>query len=115
MIVAFLALCLLLLAASVHLLRTRSATWPVGLSVMLTGLASTLVGGAVLAAVTVGRGTWNSWAAGTPHRETFTLSLILFVLPALLVVASLCLIVGGLNARRRRRTNGSDKARGHQE
>jgi hypothetical protein len=107
MVFAILVLSLVLLALSVHLIRTPSSTRLAGVSALLTGLVVALIGCAVLVVVTVGRGPWNSWVAGTPHRETVTLSVILLGLPAALVSAGLCLVVGGLNSRRRRRTGGT--------
>ena len=96
---------LVVLAASVHGLRTAGAgpRWPFL-------VASTLSGGAVLAlvlaravALVVGRDTWNNWVSGTPTSETVTLWLVLIAGPVLLATCCALLIIGAVVRTRQRR------------
>jgi hypothetical protein len=100
MIIPFVVLCLVVLAVSVLTLRRRSRRLFLAFAV-LAGALTSLGVAAALARLFAGRGTWNSWVAGTPHRETVTLSVLLFGLPLLLGLAVVSVVVSTWTRRRR--------------
>ena len=104
MVIAVVVLGVVLLVVSVRGLRRPrpGKRWPVVTAAILAGLPVALGVGGALLALTVGRTTWNAWTAGTPHRESVTLSLLVLGFPLLLVLAGLFLVVGSLSDRRRR-------------
>ena len=76
--------------------------WPFAISAALSGLLAILSVGGVLVALAVGRRRWNDWTAGTVHRETVTLSLVLQGFPLVLALALLFFLGGSLSQRRHR-------------
>ena len=106
MVIAVVVLGVVLFVVSVRRLRSRSrgrSRWPLVASAIATSTLVVLSGFGALVALTVGRTTWNTWTAGTVHRERITLGLLVVGLPLLLVLAVLFLVVGSLRDRRRGR------------
>ena len=100
----FVVMGLAVAALSVYRLR-RSSTgsrWPYLASAGLAGLTVVLSAGGVLVALAVGRTTWNGWTAGTPQRESMTLSVLFMGFPLLLALGVLLLLIGSLSQRRHR-------------
>ncbi len=90
MMILFGLLVLILFWMSVRRLRgSREGGWPFAVSAALTGLLALLSVGGVPVALALGRRTWNDWTAGTVHRESVTLSLLLQGFPLLLALALL--------------------------
>jgi cell division protein FtsX len=115
MVIAVVVLGVVLLVVSVRRLRrpgTVRRRWPFVTSAVLTGLVVGLIGGGALVALTVGRTTWNAWTAGSPQRESITLSLVMLGLPLLFALAGLFLLLGNLRhgRRNRRETNGAHQS-----
>ena len=82
--------------------RNREGWWPFATSATLTAFLFLLGAGGVLVALTVGRPTWNDWTAGTPHRESVTVGLLLVGFPLILALALIFFLVGSLRQRRHR-------------
>ena len=114
MVIAVVVLGVVVLVVSVRGLRRPSPGkgWPEVTAGVLAGLVVALGVGGALVALAVGRTTWNAWTAGTPSRESVTLSVLVVGFPLLLALAALSLVVGRLGARRRRRLETRSAHRG---
>ncbi len=103
MMIYFALVVLALFGMSVRRLRrSRESEWLFATSATLTAFLFLLGAGGVLVALTVGRATWNEWTAGTPHRESVTLGLLLAGFPLTLTLAVVFVLVGSLRQRRHR-------------
>lgn len=104
MMILYGLLVLVLLVMSVRRLRGSGEghRWPFAISAALTGFLAVFGVGGVLVALAVGRTSWNEWTAGTAHRESVTLSLLLEAFPLLLALALLFHLGGTLSLRRHR-------------
>lgn len=105
MVIAVVVLGGVLLVVSARRLRNPrpGQRWPLVAAAALAGLVVALSVGGALAASTVGRTTWNAWVAGSPHRESLTLGLVIVGVPLLLALAVLFLVIDSLADGRRRR------------
>jgi hypothetical protein len=98
------ALLLIVLAASVHGLRTRGAgpRWPFLLATVVSGGALACLVLATAVALVAGRDTWNAWVSGSAASESVTLRVLLVGGPVVLL-SSGALVVVGLLLRSRHR------------
>jgi len=98
------ALLLIVLAVSVHGLRTRGAAprWPFLLATVASGGALACLVLATVVALAAGRDTWNAWVSGSGSSESVTLEVVLVCGP-LVLLGSGSLVVLGLLLRSRRR------------
>jgi len=93
MLIPLVVTSLVLLAVSVVALRRRGSRRLFVVFATLTAALASATLAAALGALLAGRGTWNSWASGTPHREAVTLTVLLFGLPLLLGLAVLSVVI----------------------
>src|SRR3954470_22295613 len=105
------ALLLVVLAASVHGLRTAGAgpRWPYVVATTISGGAAASIAIATVVALLAGRDTWNGWVSGSRSSQTTTLWLGLVVGAGLLATCCALLILGAV-LRARARLN-SERAR----